>query len=170
MIKSDTRNQGRTQGHRLLADAMLGRLAKWLRILGYDTAYLSDTDDFALMRLARAQDRLILTRDRALAARRGVRALLVKSETLDEQLRQVCVAVGPPPDPPLPRCSVCNHPLAQVSPERVADRLPVYIRQTHDQFSFCANCDRVYWRGTHWQRMMALINGLRDGAGFDTIT
>lgn len=166
MIKSDPPNQE----HKLLADAMLGRLAKWLRILGYDTAYLSDTDDFAIMRLARAQDRLILTRDHALAARRGVRAFLVKSGDLEDQLRQVCAALGPPPDPPVPRCPVCNHPLAEVPPERVADRLPVYIRQTHDQFSLCANCDRVYWRGTHWQRMKALIDGLRNGPGFDTIT
>ena len=64
---------------KLLADAMLGRLAKWLRILGYDTAYLADTDDFAVMRLARAEDRLVLTRDHALAGRRGIRTVLIES-------------------------------------------------------------------------------------------
>lgn len=165
LIKSDSCQRG----DRLLADAMLGRLAKWLRILGYDTAYLADTDDFALLRLARAEDRLILTRDHALAARRGVRALLVKSGALQDQLRQVCAALGPPQDPALPRCPVCNHPLEAVSPDQVVDRLPVYVRRTHDQFSLCAHCDRVYWRGTHWQRMEQLLEGLRDEAGFDTM-
>ena len=91
---------------KLLADAMLGRLAKWLRILGYDTAYLADTDDFAVMRLARAENRLILTCDRALARRRGVRALVVDSELLEEQLRQVCGRIGPPPKAAPARCPV----------------------------------------------------------------
>jgi uncharacterized protein with PIN domain len=147
---------------KLLADAMLGRLAKWLRVLGYDTAYLADTDDFAVMRLARAEGRLILTRDRALAERRGVRALLVESERLEDQLRQVWAAVGPPPDPSCSRCPVCNAPLVEAPPAMVADRVPPYVQRAHTHFSWCSACDRLYWPGSHWQRMRALIAGLRD--------
>lgn len=154
---------------KLLADAMLGRLAKWLRILGYDTAFLAGKDDFAVMRLARAEDRLILTRDRTLAGRRGVQTLLVEGELLEDQLRQVCATVGPPSDPSLSRCPVCNQTLAQAPPERVAQRVPPYVQRTHRHFSFCAACDRVYWRGTHWQRMQALIKELRNGQAFDKI-
>lgn len=147
---------------KLLADTMLGRLAKWLRILGYDTAYLADADNFAVMRLARAEDRLILTRDRTLAGRRGVRTLLLESETLEEQLRQVRDDVGPPPDPPFSRCPACNQPLVQAPPELVAARVPPYVQRTHSRFARCVACDRLYWPGSHWQRMQALIAGLRD--------
>jgi uncharacterized protein with PIN domain len=154
---------------RLIADAMLGRLAKWLRILGYDTAYLADTDDFAVMRLARAEDRLILTRDRALAGRQGVRALLVESEILEEQLCQVWADVGPSPDPPFSRCPVCNQPLVEAAPELVAARVPPHVQRTHERFSLCIACDRLYWPGSHWRRMQARVTGLRDAAGFDTI-
>jgi uncharacterized protein with PIN domain len=154
---------------KLLADAMLGRLAKWLRLLGYNTAYLADTDDFAVMRLARAEGRLILTRDRGLARRRGVRALLVESEKLEDQLRQVGVNVGPPSNPPFSRCPVCNQPLVEAAPELVADRVPPYVRRTHTSFSLCVACDRLYWPGTHWQQMRVLVEGLRDEEGFDTI-
>lgn len=154
---------------KLLADAMLGRLAKWLRILGYDTAYLADTDDYAVMRLARAEDRLILTRDLALAERRGVRALLIDADGLEEQLSQVYDVVGPPPEPSLSRCPVCNHRLVAADAELVARRVPPYVQRTQDHFSYCADCERVYWQGTHWRRMRALVARLRDDAGFDTI-
>ncbi len=154
---------------RLLVDAMLGRLAKWLRILGYDTAYLTDTDDFALMRLARAEDRLILTRDRALAQRRGVNTLLVDGDSLEEQLRQVWDAVGPPASDTMPRCPVCNQVLIEAAAELVAARVPPYVRQTQRRFSLCAKCERIYWRGTHWSSMHALITELRDEAGSDKI-
>lgn len=155
---------------RLLADAMLGRLAKWLRILGYDTAYLADTDDFAVMRLARAEERLVLTRDHALAGRRGVRALLVESEVLEDQLRQVCAAVGLPPDASFSRCPVCNQSLVEASPELVTARLPPYVQRAHTRFSVCVACDRLYWPGSHWRRMQALVAELRDEAGSATIS
>lgn len=154
---------------KLLADAMLGRLARWLRILGYDTAHLADTDDFAVMRLARAEDRLLLTRDRALAARRGVQALLIGGDSLEDQLRQVRDTVGPPPRSSRSRCPVCNEPLIDAEPELVADRVPPYVRRKHSHFSLCVGCDRIYWQGSHWRRMQTLILGLRNDKGSDTI-
>jgi uncharacterized protein with PIN domain len=154
---------------KLLADSTLGRLTKWLRIFGYDTAYLADADDFAVLRLARAEDRLVLTRDQALSERPSVRTLLVDSQILEEQLRQVCKSVGPPPDPSLSRCTVCNQPLISTTPDEVSSRVPPYVLKHHQRFSVCSGCNRVYWRGTHWQRMQALIGGLRDESGSDTM-
>jgi uncharacterized protein with PIN domain len=148
---------------KLLADAMLGRLAKWLRILGYDTAYIVDTDDFAVMRLARGENRLVLTRDRDLAGRRGIRALLIDSDVLEEQLQQVWADVGSPPDPSVSRCPVCNEPLVEAEPEVIKARVPPYVQRTQRHFSVCVACHRIYWKGTHWQRMQTLIAGLRDG-------
>jgi uncharacterized protein with PIN domain len=154
---------------KLLADAMLGRLAKWLRILGYDTAYSADTDDFAVLRLARAEERLILTRDQDLAERRGVRTLLIASESLEDQLREVRAAIGPPPEPSFSRCPECNGMLVKAPPELVAERVPPFVRRTQQQFALCEGCGRVYWQGTHWERMQDLLTGLRDGEGSDKI-
>jgi uncharacterized protein with PIN domain len=138
---------------RLLADGMLGRLAKWLRLLGYDTAYENDAEDLHLARRARAERRVLLTRDRELAARRGLRTLLVESETLEEQIRQVCDVLGPPPDPALSRCSICNVSLRPASGEQVADRVPAHVLRTQESFRLCPTCGRVYWAGTHLEHM-----------------
>lgn len=152
-------NQPKNQPtNKFLADAMLGRLAKWLRILGYDTAFLADTDDFAVMRLARAEGRIILTRDRELSTRRGVEALFINSETLKEQLRQVWQQIGPPPDTASPRCPVCNTRLSPADAQTVAAHVPRYVQQTQKLFSFCTDCERVYWPGTHWEQMRDMIN------------
>lgn len=146
---------------KLLADAMLGRLAKWLRILGYDTAYLADTDDYAVIRLARAENRLILTRDHDLAGRRGIRVLLIDSEVLEEQVEQISTVIGFP-ERAIARCPVCNQSLVEAEPSAVGSRIPPYVRKTQRQFSLCVACNRVYWRGTHWERMQAVIAQLRN--------
>ncbi|MBN1814204.1 MAG: Mut7-C RNAse domain-containing protein [Anaerolineae bacterium] len=143
---------------RLLADGMLGKLAKWLRLLGYDTAYDNVADDHELARHARATGRVLLTRDRELASRRGLRTLLVRSEVLEEQVQQVQDALGPPPDPALSRCAVCNTALEQVPPEDVASRVPPYVVRTQTDFRRCPGCGRVYWPGTH-------VDGMRERMG-----
>jgi len=151
---------------RLLADGMLGRLARWLRLLGYDTAYENDADDLHLARRARAEGRILLTRDRALAARRGLRTLLIESEVVEEQVRQVWQILGPPPDPALSRCSLCNLPLQPVPRDEVADRVPPYVLRTHRAFHICPGCGRVYWAGTHLEQMrrqMPWLERARNG-------
>ena len=143
---------------KLLADGMLGKLAKWLRLLGYDTAYDNVADDHGLARRARAEGRVLLTRDRELAGRRGLRTLLVESEVLEEQVRQVQDAFGPPPTPALSRCAVCNIALEHVSPEDIASRVPPYVVRTQSDFCRCPGCGRVYWPGTH-------VDGMRERMG-----
>nr|HID13727.1 hypothetical protein [Anaerolineae bacterium] len=138
---------------RLLADGMLGRLAKWLRLLGYDTAYDNAATDPELARRARAEGRVLLTRDRELSARRGLRTLLIQSEVLEEQVREVRDALGPPPAPALSRCAVCNAVLEPVSPAEIADRVPPYVLKTQAEFRRCPGCGRVYWPGSHLQMM-----------------
>ena len=137
----------------LLADGMLGKLAKWLRLLGYDTAYDNAATDLELARRARAEGRILLTRDRELAGRRGLRTLLIQSEILEEQVREVQDALGPPPDPALSRCAVCNAALETVSSEEVADCVPPYVLRTQAEFRLCPGCRRVYWAGSHMEMM-----------------
>ncbi|MGC9333323.1 MAG: Mut7-C RNAse domain-containing protein [Anaerolineae bacterium] len=136
-----------------VADAMLGTLAKWLRILGYDTVFDAALDDHQLARLALAQDRVLLTRDRALAKRRGVRTLLIESEQLDDQIRQVLADLQLEPDRSFSRCPVCNELLDPLDREAARERVPAYVAKTHKNFRLCPGCGRVYWRGSHWHQM-----------------
>jgi uncharacterized protein with PIN domain len=146
---------------RFLADEMLGRLARWLRILGYDTTYLSPADDNDLVRVARAEGRILLTRDTELARRRGLRAILIESERVEEQVRQVLDALDLTTEGSFSRCPICNIPLEELNKAAVADHVPPYILRTQERFSRCPNCGRIYWRGTHWARMRERIEVLK---------
>jgi len=145
---------------RFVVDGMLGSLARWLRILGYDTDYANRRDDAELVRIARAEKRVLLTRDRELASRRGVPVLLVESQSLDEQLAQVTSAYTPP-GPGARRCPVCNATLVQAQPQEVADRVPPYVLRQHRHFQRCPDCERIYWQGSHWQHMQGRLKQQR---------
>ncbi len=135
---------------RLLADAMLGKLARWLRVLGYDTRYLQG-DDAWIAHEARADDRVLLTRDRELARRRGLKVILVQSQSLHKQLAQVVASVGAPPEGTTSRCMACNVSLRRLSVEEARPDVPRYVAQTQRYFCSCPKCGKIYWRGTHWE-------------------
>ena len=146
---------------RFVVDGMLGSLARWLRLLGYDADYDNRRDDAELVRLARAEGRVLLTRDQELAARRGVQALFIVSQVLDEQLAQVTAAFPQTVESGPARCSVCNTVLVPATPEDLADRLPAYVLHKHRDFRRCPGCGRVYWPGSHWQTMRARLQRRR---------
>ncbi|MFQ5593361.1 MAG: Mut7-C RNAse domain-containing protein [Anaerolineae bacterium] len=144
---------------RFLCDAMLGRLATWLRLLGYDTAY-SDASDHELARQARAGDRILLTRDLHLAQRRGIRALQITSDNLEDQLLQVINRFDLTQSQALSRCPRCNTPLRELPRPAAEDRVPPYIYQHHTNFRECPACGQVYWRGSHWHRIRSTLESL----------
>jgi len=148
---------------KFLADAMLGRLAKWLRMLGHDTAYFPQLEDHDLVRIARAEGRMLLTRDRELTRRKGLRCLLIEGDRFEEQMRQLLRDLDLNVDSPFSRCARCNTLLRPVSKEEVRDRVPPYVLHRHRHFSLCPRCDKVYWRGTHWQRMQQRVEEIRRG-------
>ncbi len=150
---------------KFVVDAMLGTLAKRLRILGYDTYYDPALDDHQLVRLARAERRVLLTRDRELARRRGVEVLLVASENLEEQIDQVLRALELVPDRPFSRCPICNTPLQTLDRQDAEARVPPYVAHTHTRFSHCPGCQKVYWRGTHWRQMAKALAEAASAAG-----
>lgn len=137
---------------RLLVDAMLGRLARWLRLMGYDTIYWREGSDEELIRQAQADGRLIVTRDHQLAGRRGMWALLVAAETLDAQIVEVRALLGGEPQP-FTRCSECNGVLAELPHAAARALVPPYVWHTQTHFRRCPDCGRVYWKGTHWPAM-----------------
>lgn len=134
---------------RLIADAMLGKLARWLRVLGFDTLY-DRGEDAAIAALARSQGRVLLTRDREFAKRRGLQVVLIDSQVLDEQIVEVITALGVEVDSLHPRCMACNVALNTLTPEQATPLVPPYIAQIHREFHQCPQCEKVYWRGTHW--------------------
>jgi uncharacterized protein len=150
---------------KFLADNMLGRLATWLRLLGYDTVSLPEADDAELARVARAEDRVLLTRDVELTRRRGIRPLLIESDRVEEQLRQVFRATGLTGQDAFSRCARCNTPLDRASKATVRGRVPPFVFQTQERFFCCPNCRRVYWRGTHWARIVAQIEDIEKASG-----
>lgn len=140
---------------------MLGRLARWLRAGGYDTIYDAALDDRTLARLARQEGRVLLTRDRELARRKGLRTVLIESDKLPAQLRQLRPLVGRPAKP-FSRCLVCNTPLHPVDAASVESRVPEYVWETQREFRLCRHCGRVYWRGSHRRAMEAALSA-HDG-------
>jgi uncharacterized protein with PIN domain len=151
--------------HRFLADSNVGRLARWLRAYGYDAAYAADGDDSQLIGRALAEGRVLLTRDsglmqRRVVARGSLRAVLLRSDRVDDQLRQVVTELELAGDRALSRCLECNVELEPRLKAEVSERLPPHVRATQTRFSECPRCGRVYWPGTHWQRMRERIGAL----------
>jgi hypothetical protein len=138
---------------KLLADSMLGSLGRWLRLLGYDTAIASSEPDWQIVRQARAEGRIVLTRDRELARRRGVQTLLVQADDLDSQLAQAIHDLDLSQPQPGTRCLHCNEALQPAGRADVAGDVPPYVLQTKETFRRCPVCQRVYWRGTHWLKI-----------------
>lgn len=136
---------------RFAVDKMLGRLATWLRLLGYDATYGSHLGGLSLVRHARAEGRTILTRDHRLQRQAiGVPLLLVDSDHFREQLRQVIAAFGLDPlAHPFTRCARCNAVVQPVPKAAIATRVPPYVLATQNCFVACPNCHRVYWPATH---------------------
>jgi len=138
-----------------LCDAMLGSLARWLRLCGYDCLYLgTEPEDAELARIARREDRWLLTRDHELAAA-GPKTQMVRSESLEAQLAEVLNrhSLPPPEDLEDSRCSECNGLLKDVTAEEVATVVPPYVLESAERFRRCCGCRRVYWPGTHGEQI-----------------
>jgi uncharacterized protein with PIN domain len=145
---------------RFLVDGMLGSLARWLRISGYDAEYRREADDDSLMEEASRTGRLLLTRDRVLAVRakkRDIEAFLVNGENDAEQLGEIAAALGLELDASCSRCPKCNGSLSRVEKEQVRGRVPEASLEAFDVFWVCGSCGGVYWRGSHWDQIVSTL-------------
>jgi len=134
---------------------MLGRLARWLRLAGFDASYTPAVADLALAGRARAEQRWLLTRNRRLAGVAGPRALLLRARTTGEQVAELRrrLALTVRPELFLTRCSCCNASLEAVPGDVVRERVPPYVAIHAGRFMECPGCGRVYWPGTHVARI-----------------
>jgi uncharacterized protein with PIN domain len=147
---------------RFACDAMLGRLARWLRFAGYDTTCQSRLPDSELAGMARSEGRWLLTRDRRLAAAAGPRVLLLRSASLAGQAAELRARLPLEADPGryFSRCSSCNGVLDAAAREDVLDRVPPFVATTAPHFLACRMCGKVYWPGTHVGRISGRLEAL----------
>lgn len=147
---------------KFIADVMVGKLARWLRVLGFDTLYSNRYEDDEIIRIAEAENRVILTRDTRLAARRSrAQCLLIESGSYKDQIGEVIRAFGLKDFDVFSRCLECNVPLQEANKEEVFEKVPPYVYLTQERFAACPSCSRVYWHGTHTGEMLKRLPVLR---------
>jgi len=152
----------RTRPIRFLVDSTVVRLSRWLRFLGLDASLDTTESITQLLVRARREDRVLLTRRRGLEGSEVAQTVLLRSDHLDEQLRQVLSTFGLGAEPSS-RCTVCNEELAIVPRAKADGRVPEFIYRSQSEFAFCPACDRYYWRGSHWQNVQSASRDLCDG-------
>jgi len=148
---------------KFIADKMLGRLAKWLRILGYNTAYFTGEKRSGLIISSLREERIILTRDSHLGKRQGFGSLILDSDVVEEQLKKVIRHFNLSVDTNrvFTRCVICNRVLEKISKEQVKDKVPSYVFKTQNKFMGCRNCQKIYWQGTHWDMVKKIVGGIK---------
>jgi uncharacterized protein with PIN domain len=143
---------------KFIVDNNVGRLARWLRALGYDTLFINPIGDGELVEIARREGRIVLTKDtgifrRRLVASGEVRAIRVEGDDWRQQLAQVVRELALETAPRFTRCLECNAPLEVRTRDEVRPYVPAFVYRTQEDFLACPVCGRHYWQGTHWQRM-----------------
>jgi hypothetical protein len=130
----------------------LGRLVKWLRILGFDAEYFKEDNSSSLIIQALRDERIILTRNHRLPQARGVKIVIIEKEKIKEQVAEVLrtLKIKPDSDMMFTRCILCNEGLLEIEKEKVKDKVPEYVFKTQGNFITCPKCKRIYWQGTHW--------------------
>lgn len=158
------RAPGRRTG--FIVDHNVGKLVRWLRMMGFDSLLFTGANDTDMVNRALAEDRTILTRDRGVAGRRVVnrglvRVILFRTEEPEKQIKQLIDELGLTDDVrPFTRCIECNSILEDRTLQEVRDRVPPYVAHTQTSYRECPSCHRIYWPGTHWSAMTGQIERL----------
>jgi len=153
---------------KFIVDINVGKLAKWLRMMGYDTLLFDGDDDWRMIIIALEEGRVIITKDTQIA-KRGVitsgrlKAILITSDKSEQQIQQVVETLNLDYQyRPFTLCLECNQLLVERSKQEVEDRVPPYVFQTQNEYVECPACHRIYWKGTHWKAMTEKLQRLRD--------
>ena len=155
-----------TMEYKFIADDMLGKLAKWMRIMGCDVEYFRSITDKELAERAYNSNRIILTRDTLLTRRRKVRDnhFFVHGDSYKDQIRQVVKQFSIDPySQILTRCILCNEPLINIDKANIASKVPAYVYESQDSFETCPSCKRIYWEATHKERMVKQLEEILRG-------
>lgn len=155
---------GTKDSPKFIVTGELGRLARWLRILGFDCIFFFREAKKDLVIESLREDRVILTRESRMSRFSGVRMVHIESDFVEEQLAQVIKSLHLKVDRKkiFTRCVECNTPITLVKKEDVKSKVPPYVYKTQEEFMNCPNCKKVYWKGTHWGLANKFLNGVKD--------
>lgn len=148
---------------KFIVDFMLGRLCRWLRLLGYDTVFFSPlVDQSGRLNIgyeSLKQGRVVLTRNRKISSRKVFQLIFIGSDYYLEQIQQVLTILQLKIDEKkiFTRCLDCNSLLIPIEKEKMKNRVPNYVYETQKEFSICLHCQKIYWKGTHWDLALAKI-------------
>jgi len=147
---------------KFIVDSMLGKLAKRLRLLGLDTYYDPKIDDHDILKISKQEARIIVTRDTGISKVRGAKVILVKSTALDEQLNEISRLAKLRFDPrtSFSRCPECNTPVEDADKEKVKKIVPKHVYETMDKFAYCPSCNKAYWQGTHYDKLIKELKNI----------
>jgi len=156
-------------GRRFTTDTMLGKLARWLRLSGYDTYYSRKAGDSFLLEKSKSEGRVLLTRDRDLvekARKLSVKAVLIRSTSIEAQLAQMLsLGLRLKAEPSQALCPLCGSEVRVAGEEEVAS-LPRKVKEKQEEFYMCEECGKIYWEGSHWEnirkRLERVENNLQD--------
>ena len=155
---------GKQRSPAFAIDQMLGELARWLRLLGYDTYYSKDLSDDELIEYSKRENRVLVTCDQDLhsrAVRKGVRTLLLRPDNLVNRLALLAKVYGIElrVNPEDSRCPICNGEISKVDDvTKLIGRVPPKVLSTNNQFWICGKCGRVYWIGGHWKNIKRSVD------------
>lgn len=144
---------------RFIADVMVGKLARYLRMAGYDVLYDNSYTDEEILKIAAEENRIVLSRDSLMFERKEfsssrISYLFIEDIGLAEQLRQVRDVLKIQIRPRFSRCVECNTKLVPVEKKDVKGKVPPYVFKTHKDFMFCPGCKKYYWKGTHYENIL----------------
>ncbi len=157
---------------KFIADTMLGSLARWLRMLGYDTLYSKDYGDKEILELAFKEERIVLTRDLSLhrkTVKQGLKSIYLENESIQEKLATLAskLKINLELNPERSRCPICNGILMKVSKEKIVDKVPEKVAELHEDFWMCTACGKVYWKGKHWITMNKILREVRERVTYE---
>lgn len=149
---------------KFIVDCMLGKLAKWLKILGFDVTYFKKIEDRELLSLAKKENRILLTRDNGLIEKaKGIESLFIESENWKQQVEQVLKNFNLWQEvQPYSRCIDCNIELKNLPKERAKNLVSPFVYEKSNSFALCPRCGRVFWKGTHFYDMEFKIDDILE--------
>ena len=159
----ETKVQTQPLSYKFIADCHLGKLAKYLRIMGFDTLFFPHIEDNKLITIANEENRIILTRDRDLSQRKNAPTLFLEPTDTKAQLKTLIDYYDLKEHPaPFSRCIVCNTQLHVIEKEKIIHRLPEGVKKNFNYFEYCPTCDRIYWQGDHYKNMIKFLTQVRE--------
>ena len=148
--------------HKFILDVHLGTLTRYLRMLGFDAKYENNYNDDEIVNISSKEKRTILTRDKGILKRNNVtHGYWIRNTTPELQLKEVVDRFHLKKQiHEFERCLECNSKLEKINKEIIIDKLPLKVKEKQNNFWYCGNCDKIYWQGTHYEKMKNIINKL----------